>query len=186
MKGILGKKVGMTQVIKDDGEVVAVTVLSVGPCYVTQVRTPEKDGYRAVQLGYEPDKAKHLSKGERGHLEHSGVPLLRHLRELRIREDEQYEVGQVIKADVFAPGERVDVIGTSKGRGSTRTVSRIVSGASVRSAPARLPVISGRMRTCPGIWAPSVSRPRISKWCWWTLSVTSWLSTVVSPVRTAA
>jgi len=77
MKGILGKKVGMTQVIKDTGEVVAVTVLAVGPCYVTQVRTPEKDGYRAVQLGYEPDKAKHLSKGERGHLEHSGVPLLR-------------------------------------------------------------------------------------------------------------
>ncbi|MBP8863103.1 MAG: 50S ribosomal protein L3 [Anaerolineae bacterium] len=124
MKGILGKKVGMTQVIKDDGEVVAVTVLSVGPCYVTQVRTPEKDGYRAVQLGYEPDKAKHLSKGERGHLEHSGVPLLRHLRELRIREDEQYEVGQVIKADVFAPGERVDVIGTSKGRGFAGVVKR--------------------------------------------------------------
>ena len=124
MKGIIGKKVGMTQVIKDNGEVVPVTVIEAGPCYVVQVRTPEKDGYRAVQLGFEKVKPKKLTKGERGHLERAGVPMLRYLREIRMRSNESYEVGQVIRADIFQPGERVDVVGKSKGRGFAGVVKR--------------------------------------------------------------
>ncbi len=124
MKGIIGKKVGMTQVIKDNGEVVPVTVIEAGPCYVVQVRTPEKDGYRAVQLGFEEVKPKKLTKGERGHLERAGVPMLRYLREIRMRSNESYEVGQVIRADIFQPGERVDVVGKSKGRGFAGVVKR--------------------------------------------------------------
>ncbi len=124
MKGIIGKKVGMTQVIKDNGEVVPVTVIEAGPCYVVQVRTPEKDGYRAVQLGFEEVKPKRLTKGQRGHLERAGVPMLRYLREIRMRSGESYEVGQVIRADIFSPGERVDVVGKSKGRGFAGVVKR--------------------------------------------------------------
>ncbi len=124
MKGIIGKKVGMTQVIKDNGEVVPVTVIEAGPCYVVQVRTPEKDGYRAVQLGFEEVKPKKLTKGQRGHLERAGVPTLRYLREIRMRSNESYEVGQVIRADIFQPGERVDIVGKSKGRGFAGVVKR--------------------------------------------------------------
>ncbi len=124
MKGIIGKKVGMTQVIKDNGEVVPVTVIEAGPCYVVQVRTPEKDGYRAIQLGFEEVKPKRLTKGQRGHLERAGVPMLRYLREIRMRSGESYEVGQVIRADIFSPGERVDVVGKSKGRGFAGVVKR--------------------------------------------------------------
>ncbi len=125
MKGILGKKVGMTQIFKENGEVVPVTVIEAGPCYVVQVRTPDRDGYSAVQLGFEEVSSKHLTKGERGHLKKADIPtLLRHLREFRTREDETYDLGQVIMADVFEPGERVDVIGTSKGRGFAGVVKR--------------------------------------------------------------
>ncbi len=114
----------MTQVIQENGEVVPVTVIEVGPCYITQVKTAEKDGYRAVQLGFEVAKEKHLTGGQRGHLDRAGVPPLRHLREMRVREDDEYEVGQELKADIFEPGERVDVVGTSKGRGFAGVVKR--------------------------------------------------------------
>ncbi len=124
MKGILGKKVGMTQVIKENGEVVPVTVIEAGPCYVTQVRTPERDGYRAVQLGFAPVAERKLTQGQRGHLKKSGAPTLRYLRELRTRANEAHEIGEEIKADIFQPGERVDVVGTSKGRGFAGVVKR--------------------------------------------------------------
>jgi large subunit ribosomal protein L3 len=114
----------MTQVFKEDGTVVPVTVVEAGPCYITQVRTPDVDGYRAVQLGFEETKTKHLTGGQLGHLEKAGVPALRHLREVRIREDETYEAGQQILADIFEPGERVDVEGRSKGRGFAGVVKR--------------------------------------------------------------
>jgi large subunit ribosomal protein L3 len=114
----------MTQVFKENGEVVPVTVLEVGPCYVTQVRTPEKDGYRAVQLGFDEVKERRLTGGQRGHLKAVGVPPLRYLREIRTRESEEFEVGQEVKADIFEPGERVDVVGTSKGRGFAGVVKR--------------------------------------------------------------
>ena len=114
----------MTQVFKEDGSVVPVTVIEAGPCYVTQVRTEERDGYRAVQLGYKPAKEKHLTQGQLGHLDRAGVSPLRYLREIRIREDESFELGQEVLVDIFEPGERVDVVGKSKGRGFAGVVKR--------------------------------------------------------------
>jgi large subunit ribosomal protein L3 len=139
MKGILGKKVGMTQIFSERGERISVTVIEAGPCYVTQVRTQKRDGYDAVQIGFDPArKADRLTRGERGHLgllkpdeQHpkrkqraSDVPPVRVLREMRVREDEAYAEGQVITADVFKIGDQVDVIGTSKGRGFAGTIKR--------------------------------------------------------------
>lgn len=124
MKGILGKKVGMTQVIQEDGEVIPVTVVEAGPCFVTQVRTTKRDGYKAVQLGFGAVARRHLTKGQVGHLQKAGLPELRHLRELRLREGENYTLGQQVLVDIFAPGERVDIEGKSKGRGFTGVVKR--------------------------------------------------------------
>ncbi|MFW5692484.1 MAG: 50S ribosomal protein L3 [Chloroflexota bacterium] len=125
MKGIIGKKIGMTQVFDDEGNVVPVTVIQAGPCYVTQVRTADRDGYMAVQLGFEETTAKRLTQGQLGHLRRNNLPALRHLREFRLRNDNlDVEEGQEIKVDVFEKGERVDVIGTSKGRGFTGTIKR--------------------------------------------------------------
>jgi large subunit ribosomal protein L3 len=124
VKGILGRKVGMTQIFQEDGTVAPVTVVEAGPCYVTQVRTPEQDGYRAVQLGFGSAKAKHLTKGQLGHLGRAGVPQLRHLREVRTRPEEEYELGEKILVDLFEPGERVDITGRSKGRGFAGVVKR--------------------------------------------------------------
>jgi large subunit ribosomal protein L3 len=119
----LGKKVGMTQVFNENGEAVPVTVIEAGPCYVTQVKTPENDGYTAVQLGFEEVKEQRLSRGERGHLERNNLPALRHLRELRVREVD-VEEGELIQADVFEVGDWVDIVGLSKGRGFAGVVKR--------------------------------------------------------------
>ena len=124
MKAILGRKVGMTQVFNEDGEAIPVTVIEAGPCYVTQVNTLERDGYDAVQLGFEEVKPQRLSGGEKGHLARNRLPALRHLREFRMREAEEIEEGQRILVDVFEVGERVDVIGVSKGRGFAGVVKR--------------------------------------------------------------
>ena len=125
MKGIIGKKVGMTQVFDETGNVVPVTVIQAGPCYVTQVRTADRDGYLAVQLGFEETKAKRLTQGQLGHLKKNNLPALRYLREFRVRNTSvELEEGQELKADVFEKGERVDVIGTSKGRGFAGTIKR--------------------------------------------------------------
>jgi large subunit ribosomal protein L3 len=124
MKGIIGKKVGMTQIFDERGNIVPVTIIKAGPCYVTQVRTSERDGYIAVQLGYEEAKPKRLTKGQLGHLNRNNLPALRHLREFRLREEElDVEEGAAVKVDVFEAGERVDVIGTSKG-GFAGTIKR--------------------------------------------------------------
>jgi large subunit ribosomal protein L3 len=123
VKAILGRKVGMTQVFSEDGEAIPVTIIEAGPCYVTQVKMRERDGYDAVQLGFEEVKAQWLSGGERGHLAANDVPLLRHLREFRVR-DEEVEVGQRILVNVFEVGDCVDVVGISKGRGFAGVVKR--------------------------------------------------------------
>lgn len=123
MKGIIGKKVGMTQVFDESGQVIPVTVIEAGPCYVTQVRTQERDGYTAVQLGYGEVREKRITQGERGHLKRNGLPPLRYLREFRAKEV-AVEEGQQITVDVFKTGERVDVVGVSKGRGFAGTVKR--------------------------------------------------------------
>ncbi|MYD10076.1 MAG: 50S ribosomal protein L3 [Chloroflexi bacterium] len=126
MKGMIGKKVGMTQVFDDQGTVVPVTVIQAGPCYVTQIRNRERDGYVSVQLGYGETKPTRLTKGQLGHLQKSDLPALRHLREFRIADDADsaVEEGQEIKVDIFEQGDFVDVIGTSKGRGHAGTIKR--------------------------------------------------------------
>lgn len=111
---------GMTQVFDEAGGRVPVTVVEAGPCYVTQIRTPERDGYSAIQLGY--GESKRLNKPEMGHL--GELPPLRHLREFRMKDDEAFEVGQVIDAGAFAPGDRVDVTGVSKGKGTAGVMKR--------------------------------------------------------------
>src|SRR5438093_5649624 len=104
MKGIIGKKVGMTQVFDADGKVVPVTVIQAGPCFVTQVRSAERDGYTAVQLGFEELSPERLPGGERGHLQGRNLPALRYLREFRVREND-LEEGQRLTVDVFAKGD---------------------------------------------------------------------------------
>jgi large subunit ribosomal protein L3 len=119
-EGLLGRKIGMSRIFDDRGEVVPITVIEAGPCYVTQIKTADKDGYNAIQLGF--GTAKQLNKPERGHLEN--LPPLRHLRELRTDDVERYQVGQVLDVSVFKVGELVDVVGTSKGRGFAGVMKR--------------------------------------------------------------
>lgn len=121
MKGILGKKVGMTRIFDESGEVIPVTIIEAGPCYVTQIKTRERDGYQAVQLGF--GEARRLNKPERGHLP-KGVPDLRYLQELRVDDVSPYEVGQKVGAAIFSVGELVDVSGTSKGKGFAGVMKR--------------------------------------------------------------
>lgn len=124
MKGIIGKKVGMTQLFDENGVVVPVTVIEAGPCYVTQVKTVDSDGYNAVQLGFEEVAERKLTKGQKGHVQKAGAPFVRRLREFRSEDVPQYSPGDVVKADIFADGEIVDVVGTSKGRGFAGAVKR--------------------------------------------------------------
>jgi large subunit ribosomal protein L3 len=122
IKGMVGRQLGMTQIFDDTGLVHPVTVIECGPNVVTQIRTLEKDGYEAVQLGFGQDKR--LNKPERGHLKPSGYENLGDLREVKADDVADFEVGQVIKADTFTVGELVDVTGTSKGRGFQGGVKR--------------------------------------------------------------
>jgi large subunit ribosomal protein L3 len=121
MKGILGKKVGMTQIFDDTGEAIPVTVIEAGPCYVTQIKTEKRDGYEAIQLGF--GEAKRLNKPQRGHLP-KGVPDLRYSREIRVDDISAYEIGQKIDASVFSVGDVVDVVGISKGKGFAGVMKR--------------------------------------------------------------
>jgi large subunit ribosomal protein L3 len=123
-KGILGRKMGMTQIFDAQSRVVPVTVIKAGPCSVSGIRTNEKDGYSAIQISLSESKAKGLSKPELGHTEKAGVPPARHLVELRLADLAGFEVGQQIKADVFAKGDRADVIGVSKGKGFAGVMKR--------------------------------------------------------------
>ena len=123
-KAIIGKKVGMTQIFDEAGKVIPVTVIEAGPCVVVQKMTAEKEGYQAVQFGYEEVAERKLSKPEQGHLAKAGVGMVKHLKEFRLEDDSKLEVGDVVKADVFAEGEKVDVTGTSKGHGYAGVIKR--------------------------------------------------------------
>lgn len=123
-KGILGRKVGMTQVFTDTGLAIPVTVIEAGPCIVVQKKTPEKDGYSAIQIGFGEKRERLFNKPLKGHFTRAGVRPLRFLRELRVEDPEAYQVGQEIKADIFAQGEKVDVVGTTKGRGFAGGIKR--------------------------------------------------------------
>lgn len=122
-KGLLGKKLGMTQVFDEEGAAYPVTLLEAGPCFVTQVRTTQKDGYTAIQLGYEEVKSKKLSGGELGHLQARKLPAMRYLREFRSKEAE-VKVGDIVDVSQFEIGKRVDVIGISKGKGFAGVMKR--------------------------------------------------------------
>src|SRR5690606_27090373 len=125
MAGIIGRKLGMTQIFDDTGAVVPVTVIEAGPCPVVQVKTEEKDGYRAIQLGWGVKKDKRATRAERGHAAKAGLDFVpRTLREFKIGADEQYEVGQQLTVEQFEVGSRVKVTGTTKGRGFQGVVKR--------------------------------------------------------------
>jgi large subunit ribosomal protein L3 len=123
-KGILGRKVGMTQVWDEENRVVPVTVIQAGPCRVVQLKTPERDGYSAVQLAFGETKEARLTKPELGHLKKSDAEPTKHLVELRVDDISQFEVGQIVRADVFAKGDRIDVSGISKGKGFAGAMQR--------------------------------------------------------------
>ena len=123
-KGIIGKKLGMTQIFDEKGNVVPVTVIEAGPCVVAQVKTVETDGYNSIQLGYGEVKAKHINKPEAGHFAKSKLENKKHLREFRLEDISNFKVGDEVKADVFAKGEKVDIQGTSKGKGFQGVIKR--------------------------------------------------------------
>ena len=123
MKGILGKKIGMTQIFTEHGEVIPVTVVEAGPVVVTQIKTTENDGYTAIQVGFQDAKEKSLNKPQKGHLAAANT-LKKHLKEFRVDSVEEYTVGQEIKADLFAAGELIDDTGISKGKGFQGPIKR--------------------------------------------------------------
>ena len=123
-KGIIGRKVGMTQIFDEIGNVIPVTVIEAGPCVVAQKKTSENDGYDAIQLGFMEVKEKHMTKAEKGHFEKAGVAAKKHLKEFRLDDCSAYNVGDVVTADTFAAGDKVDVTGMTKGRGYTGAIKR--------------------------------------------------------------
>lgn len=123
LKGLIGKKIGMTQIFDENGAAIPVTIIEAGPCYVTQVCTTEREGYSAVQLGFGETKPKRLAAGELGHLKKNNLPPVRVLREFRVK-DPQVNEGDTVSVELFAVGENVDVVGTSKGKGFAGAVKR--------------------------------------------------------------
>ncbi|MTI70814.1 MAG: 50S ribosomal protein L3 [Firmicutes bacterium] len=124
MKGILGKKIGMTQIFKEDGTVIPVTVVKAGPTSVVQKKVEEKEGYNAIQIGFEDVKESKLNKPMKGHYEKAGIDYKKYVREFIVENADDYEIGQEIKADVFEEGEKVDVTGVSKGKGFQGNIKR--------------------------------------------------------------
>lgn len=123
-KAILGRKIGMTQVFDESGKIVPVTVIEAGPCFVAQKKTIENDGYEAIQVGFGDIREKLVPKALKGHFGKAGVPFKRFVKEFRLDDISSYEVGQEIKADVFAAGDKVDVSGVSKGKGFQGVIKR--------------------------------------------------------------
>lgn len=124
MKGLIGKKIGMTQIFDETGEVVPVTLIEAGPCYVTHIRRPKRDNYTAVQLGFEEVNPRRLTGGQLGHLKHHELPPLRYLREFRVKSTKGVKEGDALTVEIFSVGDRVDVIGNSKGKGFAGAVKR--------------------------------------------------------------
>lgn len=125
IKGIIGKKVGMTQIFAADGRVVPVTVVEAGPCVVTQKKTVATDGYNAIQIGFEKiTSEKRVNKPQHGHFQKAGVEPLKHLREIRVDNIDEFSIGQVINAEIFAEGDLVDIQGTSIGKGFQGVIKR--------------------------------------------------------------
>ena len=123
-KGIIGKKLGMTQIFDAKGNVIPVTLIEAGPCVVAQKKTIENDGYNAVQLAYSDVKTKHVNKAQQGHFKKAGISPKRHLKEFRLDDCSALEVGSVVTVDTFAAGEKVDITGITKGHGYTGAIKR--------------------------------------------------------------
>jgi large subunit ribosomal protein L3 len=123
-KAILAKKIGMTQIFNEDGTLTPVTVLEAGPCTVTQVKTVENDGYSSVQVGFCERKEKHTNKPMKGHFDKASVSFKKHIKEFRLENAEEFEVGNEIKVDVFEAGDKIDVSGVSKGKGFQGSIKR--------------------------------------------------------------
>lgn len=124
VKGLLGEKLGMTQAWDENNRIVPVTVVKAGPCVVTQVRTPETDGYDAVQIAYGATRPRKVTKPQQGHFDKAGVTPRRHIVELRTADASEYTLGQELTVELFAPGDVVDVVGTSKGKGFAGVMKR--------------------------------------------------------------
>ena len=156
MKAIIGKKIGMTQIFDETGKVIPVTVIEAGPCTIAQVKTVESDGYNAIQLAYGDVKENKVNKPEKGHFTKAGITAKKHLREFRVEEIENCKVGDEIKADTFAAGDRVDVQGTSKGKG--------FQGVIKRHGQSRGPMGHGSMyHRRPGSMGPTSTPGRVFK-----------------------
>jgi len=123
-KGIIGKKIGMTQIFDDNGNAIPVTVIEAGPCAVTQIKTKENDGYEAVQLGFMSIEDKKVTKPLKGHFSSKGVAAKKHLKEFRLEDISGYSIGDTVAADIFAAGEKVDITGITKGHGYTGAIKR--------------------------------------------------------------
>lgn len=123
-KGIIGKKIGMTQIYDEAGKVIPVTVIEAGPCVVVQKKTVDTDGYEAVQIGFGDLSAKHVNKPAKGHFAKADVAPKRTLREFRVEDTSEIKVGDILKADIFAVGDKIDVVGTSKGKGYQGVIKR--------------------------------------------------------------
>ena len=155
-KGIIGKKIGMTQIFDEKGNVIPVTVIEAGPCVVAQVKTSETDGYDAIQLGFGDVKAKHINKPEMGHFAKSKLDPKKHLREFRLDNISSFKVGDEVKADIFAAGEKVDIQGRSKGKG--------FQGVIKRHGQSRGPMGHGSMyHRRPGSMGPTSTPGRVFK-----------------------
>ena len=124
MKNMLGKKVGMTQIFKEDGTLVPVTVIEAGPLFVVQKKTVGKDGYNAIQVGFGDVKEKRMTKPAKGHFDKANVAYRKFLREFKVENPDEFEIGQEIKVDVFSEGDMIDVTGTSKGKGTAGVIKR--------------------------------------------------------------
>lgn len=181
IKGILGTKLGMTQVFDENNRVVPVTVVKAGPNVVTQIRTEERDGYSAVQLAFGAIDPRKVNKPTSGQFAKAGVTPRRHVVELRVADTSEYEVGQELTAEVFEDGAYVDVTGTSKGKGFAgtmkrhgfagqvhRTVHRPFTVAPVPSVVAPLRAACSRACACPAAWVATASRRRTSPFTRWT------------------
>ena len=155
-KGLIGKKIGMTQIFDESGKVIPVTVIEAGPCVVAQVKTEETDGYTAVQLGFGEIKEKKLTRPVKGHFTKVNVTPKKHLREFRLDSVEGLTVGQELKADVFAAGDKLDIQGTSKGKG--------FQGVIKRHGQSRGPMGHGSMyHRRPGSMGPTSTPGRVFK-----------------------
>ena len=155
-KALIGKKVGMTQIFDENGVVIPVTVIEAGPCVVAQVKTLEKDGYEAIQLGFGEVKEKKVNKPEKGHFTKANIKPLKHLREFKLDSIEGIKVGDELKADIFAVGDKIDVQGTSKGKG--------FQGVIKRHGQSRGPMGHGSMyHRRPGSMGPTSTPGRVFK-----------------------